>query len=118
MARSRGRRTKRSTPNVPTARGIPDTPQDTTQTVSPPLPPRQVLFHLRLTRNLTRAWRGSSGIFAGIVFVLAFRPTLTIEPSVNLDPSSPLGMQFKITNSGKLPVSDVTFGCRVDAPPK
>jgi hypothetical protein len=77
----------------------------------------QGLFRPRFVKNLTRAWKVSSVVFGVIALVIAWRPLITIEPSLTLDTSEPLGMQFKITNAGKLPLSDVTFGCRFDMPP-
>ncbi|VTZ50324.1 hypothetical protein MPC4_220054 [Methylocella tundrae] len=54
--------------------------------------------------------------FAGPILTLTsawflLSPQISIEPSVNLDPSQPVATQFLITNRGHVPVYDVHFGC-------
>jgi hypothetical protein len=117
MSRSKPPRKPPAKPTAAKGGVIPNTPQNITLPQSLPPNRRRVLFHPRLIRNLTRAWKVASVIFGIIALAIAWRPLITIEPSVNLDTSEPLGMQFKITNSGKLPLSDVSFGCLFNMPP-
>lgn len=42
------------------------------------------------------------------------RPDLAVEPDVYLNEKEPFSMQFKVTNSGLLPLYDMTFSCLVD----
>ena len=52
------------------------------------------------------------GIGSGYAFI---RPDLVVEPGIYLNESEPYSAQFKVTNSGWLPLYDMTFTCHVDS---
>jgi hypothetical protein len=59
---------------------------------------------------------------AGPILTLAgawflFSPQISIEPSVNTEPSQPLATQFLITNRGHVTVYDVHFRCGLGGSP-
>jgi hypothetical protein len=67
-----------------------------------------------------RAWSGWKEFwaFVGPLALIAslwinFTPSITIEPSANVDPQREYATQFLITNRGHVPVYDARFSCSI-----
>jgi hypothetical protein len=56
-------------------------------------------------------WAFAGPLMASTTFYSFLAPNISIESSVNLDPSQPLATQFLISNRGHLSVFDVRFSC-------
>jgi hypothetical protein len=61
------------------------------------------------------AWAVLGPIFALTGFIYTMWPQVTITTSPTLDPTDPLGTLFVISNSGRLPVRALQFGCQIAA---
>jgi hypothetical protein len=57
------------------------------------------------------AYAGPILTMIGVWFILS--PQISVEPSVNLDPSQPLATQFLVCNRGHVPVNHVSFDCAI-----
>ena len=66
-----------------------------------------------------KAWQVFWAFFGPLFSLTAFwfnvTPTVTIEPSVNIDPSKLYATQILITNRGHVPIYDLTFACGIGA---
>jgi hypothetical protein len=51
----------------------------------------------------------------GTLFLLM--PQISIDASVNLDPSQPLATQFIVANRGRVPIHDLSFACGIGRGP-
>lgn len=57
-------------------------------------------------------WAFVGPLMASTTFYSFVTPNITIEPSINLDPSQPLATQFLISNRGHFSVFNVRFSCQ------
>lgn len=61
-------------------------------------------------------WSVVGPIFVLITFYSNFTPAIAIGPSVNLDKAQTYSTQILITNTGRVPVYDLTFSCLFGGP--
>jgi hypothetical protein len=71
--------------------------------------------------SLLDVWKNVWAIAGPAITLISFAyflwPEVRIEPSANLDPSKPLATHFRITNTGHVPVYNVTFDCNLGGGP-
>jgi hypothetical protein len=60
-------------------------------------------------------WAFTGPIIAVIALWFEMRPLVTVEPSVNIEPTNLYATQILITNRGHVPVYGVHFGCGIGA---
>src|ERR1700757_509233 len=104
MGRSRGR------PRPRRLSASPGQKQEPTPTSS-----REEKSRTAIAPKLLRRWQNTWSILGPIVTLISLffllKPSVTIEPSVNLDPSQTFATQFLITNRGHVPAYNVQFSC-------
>jgi hypothetical protein len=113
MPESRGRRPKKSTqPSGNTSAKDKSTKKEDKTS--------EVKAERRKKSLILEIWKDIWAILGPGVALTSFAfflwPQVQIEPSANLDPAQALATQFKITNTGHVPVYNVTFRCEYGFP--
>jgi hypothetical protein len=113
MPESRGRRPKKSTqPSGNTSAKDKRTKKED-KTVEARAERRKKSLILEVWKDI---WAIVGPAVALTAFAFLLWPQVQIEPSAHLDPAKPLATQFKITNTGRIPVYNVTFRCEYGFP--
>jgi hypothetical protein len=110
MPESRGRRPKKPTPQGAGSTAA-NTPTKTTEKEKDS--PRAATTGFRPLELWKNVWAvlGPAVALTGFAFLLW--PQVRIEPSSSLDSTDALTTQFRVTNTGNVPVYEIRFGCSV-----
>jgi hypothetical protein len=108
MPESRGRRPKKSSQPKENSgsKGKPTQKEGKEENT-----PQSAQRRYRLLNLWKNAWAvlGPTIALTGVSFLLW--PQIKIEPSVNPNPTDPVGTEFTVVNSGNVPVYNVRFSC-------
>jgi hypothetical protein len=113
MSRSRGRHPKTKPHQVAPTRRATTKIENERSTTAQRAPQR---------RRFSRWWQAMWGVIGPIITLVSvgfwLEPAITIEPTVSLNRSESLATQFKVTNTGHLPVYNLHFRCEYGPPIK
>ena len=110
MPESRGRRPKKPTPQGAGSTAA-NTPTKTTEKEKDS--PREATTGFRLLELWKNVWAVLGPAVALTWFAILLWPQVRIEPSSSLDSTDALTTQFRVTNTGNVPVYEIRFGCSV-----
>jgi hypothetical protein len=110
LAKSRNRRSKKSTPQSAKPIASQNLSKAPNKPVATERPAKRKFRPLAIWKNI---WAIFGPAVALIGFGLLLWPSVIIAPSDSLDQSQPLSTQFLIGNNGHVPVYNVHFVCRL-----
>src|ERR1700730_2078168 len=110
MPESRGRRPKNPTPQDAGSTAANTRTKTTVKETDSPKAAAAGLRPLELWKNVW-AVLGPAVALTGFAFLLW--PQVRIEPGASLDFTDALTTQFRVTNSGNVPVYEIRFGCDI-----
>ena len=75
--------------------------------------PRPAFLH----KKIAAGWLYFAIVITLLQFAYSYKPRLSVEPDILVNPRNPTAVLFRVTNTGPLHVDDVSFECKIQDGP-
>lgn len=73
-------------------------------------------FRARAAQWSGRFWKAFLAAITVVGFAYSFRPEIDVDRDLSLNSQDPFATQFRITNTGRLAIYNLTFSCTINGP--